>query len=299
MVSLVGTWATLGSAPFWAYDPVTMRVSSTLLKSNQLPSYVAPMLVLLLFVSSLRSSRLWLRLAGMVGIFFIIISMFGTGSRTALLLLVLSFVITFVWGVQNRNQPSYNEKLLYLFGGLIVISVAAYIFQIWNSGLQYHLSSGDPTTRAILRFRNAEAGAGPVLGSRGMQIQVVIRHFMDHPILGIGPGNFPAVFHMNEVHNTYFGVLINQGIPSLIFLLGWLATVLYIGWSYRHAFNQQQSKIVLCLWFGFVLLLIYGLTMFGLDQRHFWIMAGLLCALPRIATNERSGNERYNKGAPI
>jgi O-antigen ligase len=289
VAGIVGAWATLGSAPAWAYDPVTMRVSSTLLKSNQLPSYMAPMLVFLLFISSLRSSRVWLRIGGALLIVFIIISFFGTGSRTAFGLLLIAFGMIFLLGFSNRNSAAYNEKLLYVFGGLIIAGVLIYVFNIWTSGMQYKLSNGSPAAaRAVLQFRDAANGSSPLMTTRAVEFQMVWAQFMHYPVIGLGPSNFTSFFQTNEVHNTYLATLIEEGIPGFILLLGWLGAILHIGWTSRRTFDPQKANVVICLCCGFVLLLLYGMTMFGLDQRHFWMMAGLLCALPRI-----SGNERY------
>ena len=132
--------------------------------------------------------------------------------------------------------------------------------------------------------------------SRVHQISVVFTNFPSRPFLGTGPHNVPYVFHMHEIHNTYLGVLAEEGLFGLISLLAFLAATFRCGWlALKHLNNSMHYLTILSVLIGFAGLLVYGGAMFGLRQRVLWFMCGLIIALPRVIFVERTRIERAKR----
>lgn len=288
VVVAVGVWASVGGAPAWTRDEFTHRISSTLKTENQVPSFLVPVLVVIAFRASFRSTAPYLRLfyaalsAGMA------VVLLGTGSRTGFLLLIIGVAAVFYLTTRRGGRRAFHPGLIYGAGALLAGGLAMFTVQTWtDSSLQYRLGEIPPHLRPVLLLRELVAGERDLDAGRMRQIDTAKEFFLDEALLGTGPGNFSRTYGMAEIHNTYLGVLMQQGIPGLMALLIWIWTVYRAGVGAGRMTNDAERKLLIdCMLIGFGLLLLYGLTIYGLRQRNIWLMMGLLAALPRVVLAE-------------
>ena len=99
-----------------------------------------------------------------------------------------------------------------------------------------------------------------------------MKNFITYP-LGIGHGSFQAIVGLkNEVHNTFLGILIENGlIVAVVFV------IIYVVIPFRLLLGfKNQRRYVLLLIYLHLELFAYQLTVYGLRQRIFWIEMALI-----------------------
>jgi len=208
------------------------------------------------------------------GCFAVVLYCFArTGSRGGLLALAALFLVLFV-----LSRPS--QKLLMIFAALIGI-VAAGIFLPTYLKLRFltFFSASDDVS-ASLRDR-----LGSDVASSEARKELLIQSIeitMQHPLLGVGPGNFPWEARKQRVargepggwalvtHNTYTQYSSECGIPAFIFWVGTLFfCVKYLIQTYRetstvdpvlaHAARDALSGMAALIVGSCFLALAYGL----------------------------------------
>lgn len=275
LVAVFSAMAMFGQAPDWAYHGGG-RIKSTSQSVNQLAAFVAPAVPLLLILS-LRAATTRLHTVVYIAITVLaVIALLGTGSRTALALLVFSALLTLMatvlfWNSRSLFAATVVGSATVAGGALIFIANA---FTAGGSGVLP--ASLQALARPLERFispNSIEAGLGP----RYDQIMAVWNNWTEHPVFGVGPGNFKKFMYSEyEVHNTYLGTLIEVGVPGLLLLL--LFQVLIFLMAIRVSFGTHPGDrriLVFGLAAAFLIVCLYGLGSFGLRQRPFWILAGL------------------------
>lgn len=93
--------------------------------------------------------------------------------------------------------------------------------------------------------------------------------------------------HRHSVHSTYLGVLIEIGFVGLLLLL---ALVLLVTRGYRFARQVDdggRSLMMAMAVIAMIAVCLYGIATFGLRQRIFWLMAGMLLAAVNIIERDR------------
>ena len=99
----------------------------------------------------------------------------------------------------------------------------------------------------------------------------------EHPVVGIGPGQFEAVSPVSA-HSLYVRVLSETGVPGFVLLAAVLA--LTLGMAVHQTLTGRDSHGIgaaplLASWCG---LLVNSVVVDTLHWRHFWIVAGLIYA---------------------
>ncbi len=134
----------------------------------------------------------------------------------------------------------------------------------------------------------------------------------DFRFIGIGEDNFDYYFEKYKVpgyydttahpHNDYLNVLVNAGIPGLIFFVWMWISILRIGIL---TWRKSKDEIVRSAALGGVLAL-FGLMIGALFQDYYgsfinclgwWFVAGLVLAATRIQRSEDSGGAMAKAGA--
>jgi O-antigen ligase len=297
VVCLVGAWSLLGSAPAWTRDDFTNRLSSTFKFANQLPGFCLPVLPVVLVVAAARTTRPYLSWACVALSGGIVVCVLATGSRTAFVM--LCFVLAGVAYLATR--PSRRAELriwplraisVMLLGGFMVFVGSV----VLRGDLDYRAGATPVYERPLRMFVEWTRESGPLDETRHAQLKLVWRTFALRPVLGVGPHNFPQVFHSHEVHNTYLGVLAEEGLLGLTALLLWLGSVFAASRRGMSVLPGSADRLIaLGLLIGFAALLVYGIGIFGLRQRHMWILCGLLAALPRAARQRRLSQIRHRR----
>lgn len=123
--------------------------------------------------------------------------------------------------------------------------------------------------RAIAAFK-PEYQPQQYIGFRVENYSLAARMFAEHPLIGVGLGNFPEhagavgrsvipVELMLDTHNTYLEILTSGGLlGGLPYLLVWLITLLELAFVARKG-SAMQRKFATGLGIGFLLLMIHGL----------------------------------------
>jgi len=294
VVSLVGTWAMLGNAPSWAYEEFTGRVSSTLRNENQVPSYLMPILVPLVFMTVRNSTKNWLRILLITLVCGILLTVAGTGSRTSILMLFGCFVGIFCLGRTAWNKKVINRYLLSKMAlGLCGVSIVYVLVAITSYDGHYSLGKTPSWQRPVVLIYDWIQGNRALDEVRARQMTKVKNAIMDSPFWGAGPKLFGTKYKSHEIHNTYAAVLMDLGLPGLILFLLWLLACFSAGLrSARYCSDPFLRLMILSACVGMVVLLLYSMTIYGLRQRNIWLMAGLLAAAPRVVLREQQEAHR-------
>jgi len=123
--------------------------------------------------------------------------------------------------------------------------------------------------------------------------------FVDHPILGVGPGQFARHYSIDYVnrlgiieqtrnymaHNLYLETLAERGVIGATCFLSILATILYGLWKARTLFKDENSELPLIASAFFLSLSGYAVSSLFAHlayQRYFWMLLALSSAAIRI-----------------
>lgn len=290
VVSVVSVLATLGYAD-WARHAEGWRISSTFKSVNQLHSYVAPMIPILLYFVMRYNNNIIVRLLGVLALIGAIYAMLVTGSRTAAFLIVLAIA---AFGVVVYRQVINKPLALLSFmtmGSFLVVGAIYYLSQLMLYGAD-SLPEGMQAVNRIVERTLLEDNLEDVAGPRGEQWRIVKDNWYSYAIIGVGTSRFQSFFsNEHEVHNTYLGVLIEQGVPGLFMLIGFVVMIITGGYAESSRAKSTNSLIMRVYLLSFLLLCAYGAFSFGLRQRIFWLAGGLaLCAI-MLAYKQRAFNK--------
>lgn len=297
LVIVVGFLASAGFyKPAWTYDPVIDRISSTMKNSGQVSSYIAPALLLYVYVATSQQIRPMFRIVAIALCGMAIVVLLGTGSRISFVM--LQFFLAYVGFVTLTGKRRISRTPLILFLASALIGGGSYFVSVWtDTSEEYGLTTTSPFERAIkmLSEQTREEAAPHVSlfekygGTRYEEISIALEHFPESPMFGFGSGMFSQTFKTNEVHNSAFALLIENGLFAfLFFCLWWTAIVMLLIGCRRHA-RSSQLKFVYSLAIGVVLVfLLYQMTTNGLRQRPFWFVPALaLCSARLLRLEEQ------------
>lgn len=128
------------------------------------------------------------------------------------------------------------------------------------------------------------------------------RVFRDHPILGVGPGQFARFYSMDYVnrvglqalqkgyqaHNLYFQTLAEEGFVGFACVIAIMATIMWGLWRERGRLSRSHPELAFTasgFFFSLTALSIFSLFSHLIDQRYFWLMFALSSAATRILQN--------------
>jgi len=289
VVCFFGMWAMKGGAPAWTYDDFSGRISSTLKFENQVPSFLLPVLAASVFLAVLRGISMQWQIAFAALSGAIIITLFGTGSRTAFAMLFVCLIgIGFIALKERRFKSFYFSKLqmtTLLFIGSMVIFTASIL-----TVEQDYLGLGKTPAyeRPIRMLVDWLEGERTLDETRTVQLEKVGEHYYDNLFLGTGPKLFGVNYQVSEIHNTYLSLLVETGVLGLTAFLLWLLSVGHVSWrSLKQCPSHINRLLGLSLLVGLFSLIVYGLFMLGLRQRNLWFLTGLLVAIPRVVYAEQ------------
>jgi len=295
IVCVIGLWAMKGGAPAWTYDEFTGRISSTLKFENQLPSFLLPIFVTCLFLAVLQSgiSTRW-RIAFMVLSGAIIIVLFGTGSRTVYLMLVVCFAGLAWVALREKRFNAFKFARVQAIAFVLIAGIILFIASVLMTGQSYQGLGQTPAyERPILMLADWIKGNRALDEGRDYLIQVVWQDFTNYILLGTGPKLFTLTYHMSEVHNTYLSLLIETGLFGAMTFLFWYWNVGYLSWRSLLLCKDHQNRLLgFSLLVGLMALFVYGLFMLGVRQRNIWFLAGLLMAIPRLGSGGKGFLEK-------
>lgn len=295
LVSSFSVLAMFGEAPDWVYHGGG-RIKSTSQSVNQLAAFVAPAVPLFLILSLKPSVTRATALLYLTAVGFAAAALAGTGSRTALILTLVSFLLVALAAMLFWSARTGLAAFILISCSTAALGFAFMVIAFLEAGSSALPASLQTLARPLDRFLNPstlEAGLGP----RYDQIMIVWRDWIDHPFFGVGPGNFKtyAVSEF-EVHNTYLGTLIETGVPGLLLLLLFQSVILILALKTALGGGAAERRIeAFALGAAFLIVSLYGLGSFGLRQRPLWILAGL--ALSALNHHWMSSGSPYRRTA--
>jgi O-antigen ligase len=161
--------------------------------------------ICLAFLLTARSN--WKKIAWSVVMLAMIYAVFLTASRSgAITLIVVALICLWQIGVKNR-----------LFSLLLLIPVAAIVIWVYGGNSlrqRFEQTNMDPAgaNRSTEAFDSAQQRKQLLIQS--------LKITAEHPLFGVGPGNFPVVSGVWRVtHNSYTQISSEGGIPALILYL--------------------------------------------------------------------------------
>jgi len=263
--------------PTYAGDPA--RLGGGLGDPNFLAAMLVPAIVLAIFALSWTTHAIqrWILVACVL---LFAISLFETQSRGGLVALAATLLAALVLAGPAR------ARFALLVGVLLVV------------GLVYYSAFAPP--QAIERLSSPGGGTG-----RTDLWSVATDVIADHPLLGVGAGNFPLVapeyaahtinltsVHLvvdtpKAAHNTYLGVASELGVVGLAAFVVVVAVTLVLVWRSIGLF-ARSADIALELVSRAVLISLIGLlTAFvflsGETEKPLWLLIGLAIALHGLA----------------
>jgi O-antigen ligase len=190
---------------------------------NDLAAYTILVLGVAAFLLAGKFPR-WLRFCALVATLLLALLVIITQSRGAFIALVVSFLLMIF---RSRNR---RRLLKIAIMGSIVIGLAA-PGAVWERMKRMKFLTNTET------IGEADSSAE----QRYVLLQVAAAIFQDHPLTGVGLGNYGEVHGMyaeqraewaigrgnRDTHNLYMNLLAETGIPGTLLFLGMLGAVLW------------------------------------------------------------------------
>ena len=206
-----------------------------------------------------------------VFISFIFLAVGITGSRSGYIRLFITTIIVILY---ERRHLLHRKKLLFSLG-LTALVITGFISSNNPLAMQFrHILVSRAVSLADFMFKGQD-----VLGKSLLVRKEILLSgweiFKDHPIIGIGLGNFRYVAYNYSsfldreflAHNTYFEVLTGTGFVGFALLVGLLLRIfrnLYIFW------RQQSDSIYFYLLLSFANVLMLWVFMTNFPNRFLW-----------------------------
>jgi O-antigen ligase len=255
------------------------RLAGGLGEPNFLAAVLIPALVFAVFAlgSERAAAQRWV-LWGCVLLFTVAI--FLTQSRGGLVALAVTLVAALLFGGRMRRHFA-------VFGAVAV-----------GVGLAYYAAFASP--EALERLSNPGRGTG-----RADLWSVATGVIADHPVVGVGAGNFPIVApqyaaepinlpdaHLvvdtpKVAHNTYLGVFADLGIVGVVAFALIVLSVLFLARRATRYFalTGEIELELLCraVFVGLVGMLAAFVFLSGEYEKQLWLLLGLAVALYGLA----------------
>ena len=194
---------------------------------------IAEMVVLFLWDRAGFSSKQWAKYAIAIAL---AVGVFLTGKRTNSAMAILVPVLVFFVG----NRANMKKRG---YGFLIIIALVA--------GVYLFIENLSLLTESVIFRRTATSMTSYELGddfSGGREFMWLraISFYQEHPVFGIGVGNFAKVSGFDtDVHNMYLQCLCEQGMVGFILFMILIVTCLIATIRSVRSTTDQQNKSLL------------------------------------------------------
>jgi putative inorganic carbon (hco3(-)) transporter len=266
------------------------------------PNRYAQVLVVLLPLGILQfriERSLKLRAAALIASTIILGGMCLTFSRGALLTAAIVFALMAVTRLLNAKQIFATAAAILLFVVFVNPEVTTRLASLEKLKVLFsrtHSASEAPDSSAILRYEENVAAW---------------RVFLDHPILGIGPGHFSFFYsipYTNRIglmqqtkgyrgHNLYLETLAETGLIGLLSLLAIIFAVLRGLWKEHQCLARRCPELDRVAIGFFLSLTAYAISAVFAHlsyQRYFWVLVAVSSAAVRII-HQASQESRWCK----
>jgi O-antigen ligase len=252
----------------------------------------------LAFYLGLSGARPRSRYGGFITSALCVGAIWFTYSRAALLVLLAMLIVT---AILRR------VRLRTAVAALAVIVAAAAAFAPNRAAVE------DQFRAAIAAFSETSRSSEDysVAGRRSENI-AALRMFADHPIIGVGAGNYPARYleyseeigldqrpEARNAHSLYLQQLSELGIVGSIIVLSLLWLGLSGAWRARRVLEQRDKLLAEGIFVALVGFLLNGVFLHLAYESYFWLVLGLALAAGRIGREierRRAGPLRSEPG---
>ncbi len=226
---------------------------------------------------------------------------------------------------------SFTVLLTYSRGGFLamMLVLALMMFMSKRGNLRYLLAVGvvalllinflpsefTVRLRTLTELFPSSDTNGPVrdysFRGRTSEMIVALQMFADHPILGVGLGNYPVLYQQysqrlgievrsgaRQAHSLYLEVASETGLLGL-FSFSLLLWMIFRSIARASRLLVQRgltslSNMIMAYGLGFSGYLIAALFIHSAYPRNFWVLAGIALCIPRVAEVELEATELSN-----
>ena len=249
--------------------PVTPRAAGPFGESN---FFALSLAVVVPFAAHLIAGGGWRRLVGVLALPVLLAGLLSTGSRGGLIAAGLALVVS---GLAARS----TVRPALLLGGL-----AAAVVAVLAGTSLFGAQVQDAQSRTV--------------SGRATENQVALAMLADHPLLGVGPGNYPTFYRdysrrigndarvQREPHSLPLEIAAEQGAAGL---LGWLVMIVgLVGYALRRGVARRPAGRTVLL--ALATYATGSLFLHGSALRLAYLLIGMLIAV--AADSSREGQQR-------
>ena len=169
------------------------------------------------------------------------------------------------------------------------------------------------TAKNLMSTENSTEADGAIRG-RATEMLAAFNVFMDHPLIGVGPGHYAPHYSIDfqsnpdiafrhiprtrRAHSLYLELAAETGIVGLGIFLLMVGSLMRQLWQFRSRFRDQLPELEMLatgVFLGLTAYMTTGLFLHLSFQRYFWIFLGLAAATVRIL---RLHWEELNQSSP-
>jgi putative inorganic carbon (HCO3(-)) transporter len=209
-----------------------------------------------------------------------------TGSRGALVAGTAAFFMVLLLGPIPRGRVAAT-------GALVVIAALLFLPAGLKARVGLPISSADS-----LQVATVTKGSESAIQGRESENLAALEMFRDHPILGVGPGNYPLHYldyseqigldprlAPRDAHSLYLGTLAETGIVGACALLAVLWLALRGAWRARLKLGGGDALMAEGVFVALMSFLVAGLFLHAAYARYLWMMVGLGLVAGQLARN--------------
>jgi putative inorganic carbon (hco3(-)) transporter len=256
---------------------------------GQILIVLLPLGVLMVRIEHTRA----LRIGAMVSIGLILAGLILTLSREAVLTAIIVFAMMPFLGLLKPRQ---------VIIGIVAVTLAA---AICRPGIVTRMASLDRLTDLFSKTYASGQGLDSSAIRRYVENVAAWNVFLDHPVLGVGPGHFMPYYssdYANRVglleeiqgkgyrgHNLYLETLAETGIVGLVCFLAVVFVFMHGLWKQIWEFKRRHSDFAFVATALFLSLTAYVLSAVFAHltyQRYFWLLIALASATIRILQSQ-------------
>lgn len=247
-------------------------------------------------------SRKW-RLVGLASVILSSLAVVVTVSRTGFMLLIVAVVFQYWSSFKNRT------------GGIWIFILAGIFFVVVNQSISQARLMGYFTYRmqSIVPELQTAYNTDGIMGARIYHARVGLAIFLNHPLFGVGYGNYGYYFlHTYQFrvpgsgklytsprspHGSYIGMLANLG---LLGFLIWLAIIivafknLYRSRSlWAETKHEKEYLLVHAITASFLLQTLYGIASNTNENKIYWLLLGLSAAVWHLSKDKQGPTDHF------
>lgn len=239
--------------------------------ANTTARYFIYGIILLVYLQNQFAQKKFIRYSLILGIGILIAGVFYSGSRSGIILFLIIAMLYVYQSFQLKTQPIVI---------IVIIGLGLYGYFSFSEGTIFEL---DAIYESIVE-------GSDTVGIRYELIKSGWQMFLDHPITGVGIGQFQAFWPLYAPrslqgrpltpHNTYIQILAETGFVGLLVFIVMIFTAFQNVWKHERQ-NRLKSKdtdsftIDRTYLFILIILLIGAFTKTDLVDKFIWFLLGV------------------------